>query len=260
MNVKYGAKRAYRKPVYKRVRKGRTNLKRTISMVIKKSLSSKIEKKQWVYYQNYNAVSTCSASIPVNVNLLPTSMIQGIGDAQRVGNQIKISQATIEGYVSLAPYNSITNPLSTPVMVKMFMFKSKQVNTQNLGATSISTNFFKVNNSGTGFQGNTLDLVLPIDIDMFTLLSTKTFKLGAASATTTGKVGTSGYYDNSPMNHHFKFNYGRHVKSQLKFDDNNSITNNNLWLAVQVVYADGSTLAIQPALWCYCVNIHYTDL
>jgi len=250
-----------RRGVRKGVRKGRSsNLKRTISRVVKNSLRSKIEKKQWVYYQNYNAITTCSASIPVNVNLLPTAMVQGTGDAQRVGNQIKISSAQIEGYVNLAPYNSITNPLSTPVMIKMYLFKVKQVNIQNLGASNIGSAFFKVNNSGTGFQGNTLDLVLPVDNDQFTLLSQKTFKIGASNATATGKVGTSGYYDNSPMNHHFKFNYGRHVKSQLKFDDNNGIINNNVWLAVQAVYADGSTLSLQPALWCYCVNIHYTDL
>ena len=232
----------------------------TIKRVVDKEIYSKGEKKQWIKYQNQNALSTCSAAIPVNQNLLPTDMTQGSQNAQRNGNQIRVTSAYIEGWVNLCPYNAITNPLSTPVMIKLYIVKSKITNKQNMGDTPVGTTFFKINNTSVPFQGNLMDLILPIDNSVWTSVATKTFKIGAASASTAGKVGTGGYFDNSSMNQHFKFNYGKHVKKPLKYDDTNGIQNDNLWLLFQCVYADGSTMSLQPAYYSYVTNIHYIDM
>lgn len=257
----YGKRGYSKRGARKYVRKGRKTVsKRTISKVVKNILKTRVEQKSWFGYQLANSVPTAATGIPYNVNLLPNGMTQGVQASQRIGNSIKVKSAKIEGYVGLLPYNSITNPLSTPVMVIIYILKCKQINASNLGSTSINSTLFNVNNSAVGFQANLLDSLLTINTDVWTVYARKTYKIGAASATTAGKVGTGGYYDNSPMTVHFNFNYGRHLKAQLKWDDAGNIQNNNMFMVCQPVYADGTNSAVTIAQLSYSLSIKYTDM
>ena len=116
--------------------------------------------------------------------------------------------------------------------------------------------------SSTGFQSNKLDLVQTVNQDIVKVFATKICKIGIGSGSTSITNSPSGVYiDNSSMNCPFYFNYGKYVKTALKFNDSasNVPENTNLWLIVQCVNADGSATAIQPAEIHWTNRIEYED-
>lgn len=254
-------KKNTRKPRRRVVSRRRSTFKQKVNRII----SSQVEKKLYVVYAANNAITTAAATNPFSVNLMPT-LTQGVTQESRIGQQIKIKSAIIKGFVNILPYNAVSNPLSTPVMIKLWVISSKLVNTSTIASTNIATSFFEVGSDTVGFQGNLLDMTFPVNADMFTVHRTKRFEIGSTYASSTGPVGTGGYYDNSKMILPFSFNYGKYFKTQLKYNDDSSFlngnlpTNRNCWLVAQAVYCDGSSSAITCAEFHYTLKIEYTDM
>lgn len=261
------AKKVYVKRYPKKM-KSKVSRKKSVKKVspslksyIKKQIHNNMENKVILGYAVNQTITTASASNPFTIqNLLPT-IAQGTGHSSRIGNEITIRSAYVSGYVNLLPYNAVTNPLSTPVMVKMWLCSSKTVNTNLISSTDISTSFFEINNGSVGFQGNMLDMILTPNRDSWTIYATKKFELGATYASTNGGVGTGGYFDNSKMSIPFYFNYGKYFKRALKYNDTltNIPTNRNLFLVIQAVYADGSATAVSIAECHYQFRINFED-
>lgn len=241
--------------------------KESFEKKVQRVINKQIERKQYVIAVANNAITTTSGGgTPTALNLMP-ALALGTNQEARVGERVKITKATVKGYVNLLPYNATSNPLSTPVMVKMWVASSKLTNVTTLGSTAIGTGFFEVGSDTVGFQGNMLDMILPVNKEAWTVYGHKQFELGATYASAAGAVGTGGYYDNSKMTIPFKFNYGKHFKRQLRYSDDSSSLNSNYpydrncWLLIQVLYADGSSSGgYIPAEYHYSVNVEYTDL
>ena len=246
-----------KKTVTRRKRTGKAKVSKTVKRYVKKQISANIENKCFVYYGANTNINTAGASLDcANLYLLPL-LSQGTGQANRIGNQIKIKKAVVKGYVNIIPYNATTNPLTAPVMVKMWLVSHRKSMTFATGATS---NFFETGNSSTGFQGNMLDMVLTVNKEAWLVHKTKTFKIGAGSNTTTGPISSNAYFDNSPMNKPFSFNFGKYIKAKLRYDDTGTTpTNKNMYLFIQAVYSDGSSNAVTPAEYHYDVRIDYED-
>jgi len=234
----------------------------SIRTYVKNAISKNLENKVYVNYGSNLAITTAgSGSNPTFVpNLLPP-LVQGGSQQNRIGNEVKIKYAYVRGYVNLLPYSVTNNPLSTPIMVKMWLCASKTINTNAISSTDITTTFFETGSGSAGFQGNMLDLCLSNNKDSWTIYATKKFELGATYASSGGQVGTGGYFDNSKMTIPFYFSYGRHFKSSLKYTDQatNIPTNRNLFLVIQAVNADGSSTAVSPAEYHFQTRITFED-
>lgn len=249
----------------KGVRKGRSKysgyrkVPKNIRSYVKRAIHNNLENKVYISYGNNLAVNTITGSTPNAIYCLP-NIGQGTGQGLRIGNEIKIRSAVIKGHVNLLPYNATTNPLTTPVMVKMWLCSAKNLNTPNALSLPI-TNFFEGGSSSIGFQANMLDMDLTVNKDYWTVYRTKKFELGATYASTGGQVGTGGYFDNSKMLIPFSFRFSKYYKSVLKFNDQdtNYPTNRNLWLITQAVYADGSSTSITPCELNYALRIEFED-
>jgi len=242
------------KKTTKKRAKRTTRVGKAVKQYVKRALGREVERKVISSYAVNQPIMTAIATTPTTLSLVP-SPIQGIGKSQRIGNEILVKKATISGYVNLLPYNNTTNTLVAPVMVKMWLFSSKQINTNNVSLTGIANNFFDVINSAIGFQGNMLDLLLTLNKDAYTIHATKQFKLGLTNNPSNVTVGS----DNSSFSQKFSFSYGKHL-GKLKYDDTSTIaTNKNLFLAFQAVYPDGSTAAISVAEHHWVTRIEYTD-
>lgn len=255
----YARRRFYRRRPRKYIRRvKKARVSKATKRYVKKAIHRTIENKEFISYGANQTIVTASATTPTGINLLQLPG-QGIGGSARLGNSIKVVSGVIRGKVSLMPYNATNNPLSCPILVRIMMVRCLSTNTQTLASVPW-TEIFKINNSATGFQNSPLDMgLLPVNDMLFRVLGNKVIKLGASTASSTGPVGTGGYYDNSPMIHDFYFNYGKYCKKNLKIDESAGLSNDNCWLVFQAVNADGTSTAVNVAKFHYANRLAYED-
>jgi len=253
---KYGLSK---KPAF---RKRRPVAKRGVSKVlkayVKRTIHSNIENKKLSYCTINAAIATVTGSTPTTVYLVP-DMSVGTGASQRIGNSIKIVRGIIDVKVNLLPYNVTTNPMSSPVYVKMWLCSNKKINGQTLSSTDVGSAFLDINGAPVGLQGNMKDILAPLNSQSWTLYGSKTIKIGMAS--NSGTVGTANtWFDNSPFTAGCRFNFGKHLKTKLLYNDANTVCQNrNMYLILQAVYADGTNTSVQAAEFHYNVEWQYED-
>lgn len=204
-------------------------------------------------------------SAPYFINLLPL-ITQGVQQGQRVGNQIRIVKNHIKGYINLLPYSATTNPYVCPIMVKMWVVSWKFANPafSQPALVDFST-FFQRGSATTNFQGNPLDMIRDVSSDSWTVHKTRSFELSSSLQTSNSTPGTNALYQNpsGAWSIRYSFNLGKYAKT-LKYDDtiSNNVTNKNLYLIIQTVRADGTTVAAGDI---YCKNhfqntLYFEDL
>ncbi|AYP28794.1 MAG: putative capsid protein [Virus sp.] len=257
---RFGKRKAVRaRRPYKRVPRKRSGGRQAITKIVKSVLSRQAENKAWFDY-GANQSITCVASGPfISKNLIPV-LSQGVGKSQRVGNEVRVKSGFVRGHVNILPFENTTNNLPVPCYVKMWVCSYKTLNSNGVSGTNQGTAFFDIVNGSIGPQGNMLDIDFTVNKDSWVLHGTKTVKLGSAYPSATGPVGSSGYYDNSPMSAPFSFNFGKYIKT-LKYDDATTVaTNRNMFLSFQVVPANGATGSGQiMAEFHYTTRVEYED-
>lgn len=175
---------------------------------------------------------------------------QGTGEANRVGNEIRLQ--SLKGKVVLypAPYNTGTNPSDSarPTIVTFWCVTPKQkFMSPTLAAQRFDLGLYDDGNAVRGYQSQLLDLVYPINNDMFTVHFKRSYKLGHAT-TDNGIVGDGDqeFWTNNDykMNHILNFNFTKFAPKIIRFQDSTEIgLNKTLYLFVGVAKADGSAYA-----------------
>ena len=229
----------------------------TLVKTIKRVMAKQIEVKKYFTYGANQSINCANGSYPTAVSVAPL-IIQGIGASQRIGNQLNVKSAVINGYVNILPYNSETNPNPIPVYVKIWLLSYKLTKTVTFTTTNADTSFFDTNNDIIGFQGNMLDLLFKPNYEVYDIHATKTIKIGGTSTSNF----TVGYSDNSTMSAPFSFSYGKKL-GKLKYEDDNiaSPTNRSMFMVFQAVNANGTAYATiyTPAEYHFTNTISYTD-
>lgn len=234
------------------IRRRATGIPSRLKRYVKKELHRNIENKERINYAANQTIITSDVNTCTYPLLIATG--QAVTNDARIGNQIKVVKGIWRATFNLKPYNATTNPSLPPVWVKMWVVKDLK----NMGqsATMDTTNygkFFKGNNTSLGFQSNTLDINLSVNPDLFRVLYSKTFKLGMSSVY--GSSSNGSWSDNSPFAKQIVFNYGKWARKQLKFDDSTTYpTNDNLYVVIQPVYADGTSSAAKELIEFHYVN------
>lgn len=256
----YGKKRVNRKRVGARKRVSRPKISKAIKSYVKRAVHTNIENKSIINYGANLAITTSYGGLlPSTLNLVPT-VAQGTTNSQRLGNEIKLKRAYVKGFVNLLPYNATTNPMISPLWVRMFLVRSKYINTNLINNTDVNSSFLNGGASNVPLQGNTLDMLFGINTDTWILLQSKVFKIGQSAFN--GTSGDTPWGDNSSMSKQFYFNFGKHLKKPLKYPDGSNVCqNHNLFLVTQVVRADGTTPTTnqQPAEFHYFMEHQYED-
>ena len=123
-----------------------------------------------------------------------TVINQDATQAGRIGNKVKIRKASLRLASWAMPYNAVTNPTPTPLMVRVWIFTRKDF--QNI-PTNLP-NFFQAGSSSIAPIGNITDYLYPPNTDVYTVYKTVDFKLGPAAFTSaTGGQAAYGYYANN---------------------------------------------------------------
>lgn len=242
-------RKSYRKRTASR-KKSATKTSRSFRLKVKRIIHNMAENKTWTnVVQNLSLTPAITGSLsttsqnPWNYNLLP-QLSQGTGSTGRIGNQVRIVRNVIKGFVNLKPYDATLNTMNCPYQVKLYVFSIKTF-TNFLGDMVYSNwaQFFRINNADTGFYGTMLDMITPVNNEIFTLHTTRTFQLSSAPFLVGNGTSNQGY--SSPSGRWsvpFSIDVTKFAR-QLKYDDNTSarVTNKSLIIAAQVVKQDGST-------------------
>lgn len=237
----YARKNYKRRPLRrKRTMRSRGRVSLATKKYVKAAIHKQIENKVIVSnLANQSLPTALIGTDPWHFNLIPL-IPEGNEQGERDGVIVTPRRCVIKGFVNLKPYNATTNP-HQPVKMKMWVVSNKQANRNSATlAAGAFDQFFEGGNSAFPFQGNMLDMILPVNKQYWTVYATKSINLGSTyGSTMSGTV----VHDNSRFSVPFSFNIGKHLKTKLKFDDldTNRATNRNMWLVVQAVTAEGST-------------------
>lgn len=217
------------------------------------------EQKTYVIAAANNSIPICTgAAAPYQVDLLP-QITQGSSTQQRVGNMINITSNKIKYCVNFQVYNAITNP-NPAIYVKMWVVSLKN-KSQYQGTPTVTdfSNFFQAGASTLNFQGNTLDTLLPVNNDLFTLHCTRTHMLGVVASTGASSGNWFGGSNNPQARG--SIDLTKYVKKVLYNDNLAAPTDKSLWLVCQAVTMDGTTgTGYIPAELHYVHDIRYDDL
>lgn len=245
---------------YSRRPRARTTRKvgRTFAAKVKKVIHRMAENKVLQQEASNESITPCDGvtATPYFINMLP-AVSQGVAQSQRVGDQIRLMSNKISGYINLRPYNATTNPYVSPIIVKMWVVSWKYANAQfTLPSLTDFSTFFQVGSSTANFIGNPLDMCRTVNTDVWTIHKTKSFELSVGGSYNIGTP-VSGQNPSGVYSHKYYLDVGKYAKL-LKFNDTiapQRPSNRNLYLVIQTVRADGTSVAAGDV---YCEN-HYSQ-
>lgn len=231
---------------YKRKAGQKTALSKKIDSAISRRLENKVHVD---YSSNINVTLAGLTLAPVTRYLLP-QLAQGLGQASRIGNEIKIRSGILTVALNTNQFGATATGL--PSNVRVMVVSSKTVNGITL-ATADFNNFWQIGNTDADFQGNMLDMLFEINKDQWTVYFDKVCKLGMTS----GSNVNNNAYDNSHMQQIFTIDWGKYFKSSIKYEDTGTAPQNrNLFLVLQWCRADGGAMTQGDV----GAELHYTNI
>lgn len=242
----------------KRYAKKKSKTSPMLRLAVKEAIAKLAEKKT-VLASATNVALTTSSGIPNFVALQPT-ISQGTSQNQRVGNQVRVVNASIRGYVNMLPYNATTNPLGPVTMVKIWIVRYKQSNPASLVSTDIATAFFDTGAGVSGLLGTPFDINAFPNKDSWDIVMEKTFKVGGASATGSIPAANSQLFDNSSSAVPFSFEFGSKLGMCLYNDTTTNPTNKNLFFVIQPIAAVGALGLYTPVEMHWNYKCDYIDV
>lgn len=182
-------KRTYRKKSKKstyRRKASSTALITTIKRVV--NHTRELKTFQWGYQHlplySYSTGSNFAANnvIPLIPTSTSTPLIQGIGNSDRIGNEIRIKKATLKLTLYPTNYDATLNPQPEPFDVRLIILHAKN-NPTNL---IVSSTFFDQNNSTSSPQDDLQDQLSNINKDVYVVNRDKHYKIGSAINSASG--------------------------------------------------------------------------
>lgn len=241
---RYGRRRIYRR---------KTGVTKGVKAYVKKAIHRNIENKEIVKYSaNTACVVASTLTDPFNFNLL-SNLNTGDGQGNRTGVEIKpMPSSQMKITFNLLPYNSETNPYGN-IWVRVWVASYKIEHVNSAAMSGVFGQFFEEGSSTIGFNGNMLDMMLPVNKNEWTVYMDRKFQLGLSSGGLSFGGNNLAPTGTAPFSKTMTINFGKFVKAKLKYLDvgGNFPNNRNLWLIIQPVRADGGGNSVTP------IEIHY---
>lgn len=252
-----------------------------ITRVVKKVLSRQVETKVVQYNASLNAGCINASISQAQFNgrhfmLTPQGgtlggiscgypiIGAGVGQDQRIGDEIKIKGLYVNYLIQARGYNATTNPTPQATVVTIWVVRPKRAQVDGLlvpylqsgnGAANFFENQF---NSDSGFIGSTVDMLKKVDRDNYQVLYCKTIKIGYGGTLNSSNAQVAFH------NNDFKQFYRGRIKLKgmnVKFDRNDVMQGQPIYMFAQCSAADGTTYGagILPVDFVFNEAIYYTD-
>lgn len=191
---------------------------------------------------------------------------EGVGQDQRIGDEISIKAMYFNYALFPLPYNAVTNSEVRPMVVTLYFLRPKNGEIRgpylaNYVSSSSAILFENQTNAGSGFVGNLTDIVRKIDKDNYEILAVRQHKLFYSGVSGTG-VPSNVYGFN---NNDFSFMAQGRVKftspKNIKYDRVGDPKNQPIYCILQWQYADNTVAPSTrlPLQWTINNTIYYTD-
>jgi len=263
-------KRSYRKKssMKKRVYKKKSASKATFSKRVKTVISRMAENKHQnfrggqVLYP-YGSTNWGNSIISCTPDSLFLSIDQGTGQGERVGNSIRVKSLKLSGVIRILPHDAILNPNPVPHYIKFFFLTRKDTPTDIFGTLD---GLLQYGNSSEnpGNSTSLQNLYRPVNTDLWTIHTTKVFKIGYSNfGGTSADLGAQTFSNNDfKMNHFVNMDLTKYCTKHIKFNDNiTTPTTRNVVLYPVLYTSDGSNVANQQlSRFEYALDIVYEDL
>lgn len=146
------------------------------------------------------------------------NIAQGVGQANRIGNKIRLKKLVLRGQISVNAEN-LTAAASDACNVKMWIVSFKErPNDSNLpyAEAVTSSTFFQNGNSSLGMQGEPIDHFLAVNDDQVRLYKTRMYKIGTSLAP--GSAGNNDYM----LTRSFRIDLLPYMNKRLVYQDTSS--------------------------------------
>lgn len=206
------------------VRRAKGNFKKKVQQVIK----SMAEDKTAYHSLDESSLVTFNSAINNTAEILQIvpSIAEGTGENQRVGDRIKPTSLTIQGYIRFNPIITGAIPAGSAgvcqVGVRMFIvsLKSKSNLTEVQSSITPFNQLLKKGGTNVGFTGLISDLFAPVNTDLFVCHHSKVFYL---TQTYNNYATQVGYWETDISKQLKFFKHTLKVKSKtLNYDDGTS--------------------------------------
>lgn len=246
-NFKKGFKKTKSRRVFRRLYKRKTVVPRTIKQYVKKTIHSQIENK-CIQYDRIQVVGNVLNSSSLYAHALTPhstsyTIAQGIGQANRIGNQIRVVRATLNYILFPVAYDLTANSTPRPCEV-MLVFGNIKGNTKSVPGGAVSQ-IYQNGNSASAPDGTLSDMLRPFNKDFWNVKKRIVHKLGCASYQGNGALLGSQYFANND----FGFNVKRRLDltpmfpKRITFEDTTADpTSAGLFLMLEAVYADNALM------------------
>lgn len=270
--------RIYRRPKYAYVSAKSTKASKGVTALIKKSIVRMAEPKRVTFEVAHSLESSIGASWNTNntLQLTPSSSLgadytitQGTGQAQRVGNSIRVKKATVRLAMYPQAYSGVSNPVPKPIDVRLLVVAVKPGVTTGAVTkaqiqTIVTTNVFANSSTSTSAVNNLYDMITPINTDVLTVYMDEVVKLGPAAITGTGASTTVPQSNNDyKLNHLLKMDITKYLPSKITFNDaDGSSTSRQIFLIMLACNFDGTVFPTTtfPASWFGGLDLDFIDM
>lgn len=198
-------------------------------------------------------------------------ILQGTGEANRVGTTIQTSRAVFRFCVSMQDYNATTNPQPSPVVVKYWIVSAKhglpfkdQSDVKPIVAGS-GGNFFNNNNTSSGTWFDLRDLLYPVNDSRYIVHKSGEMKIGYSDNSGTGSSAASQNFTNNDFKYFVKrsINVRKYIPKIIRYTDNASQpTTKPVWILFSCYYASdlSMTAAVAPIKLTWHYDYRFKDM
>jgi len=257
MYKKYARSVRRSKPARKSSRRPRrVSVSSAVKKYVKKTLHSQIENKYYNEYSNANVIYNNGTAGNFTCKNLVPSISQGVGQGQRIGNEVRPVKWTLDMLFYSKNYDNIVN-VSNNNLFRMVIFNvrsDKSLVTPPPSGGGVCNSFFQLGSSSTGFQGNLLDMMLKLNKDNLNVFVDKQFKL--SNYTDSGTTDTV----NGVVSRKMSVNLLKFVPKKFIWNDTSPAYPINMSLFIGLFGVSQNNLStLQPGFFTYTSNLQYED-
>lgn len=275
-------KRFYKKkkPTFKRWK--RKMAKKRTTALIKRVVGRMAERKDTQYTSPIQYLANALNTTDFGANTIELTqsstgaalnIAQGTGQANRIGNRIRVVSAKLRLILFPHGYDELVNSTPLPQNVRVVIYKLKGQDTSKTQAQAVFSaggNCFQANNTTAPMTGLITDMNSEINTDIITVYSNRVYKLGASSYDYTSSPSGGVFFGN---NNDYKYNVIRRYNLfkcgfPKVFDYNDTQTfpygYRPLFITFMPCNADGSAPAgstySRPIKIQYQISLQFTDM
>lgn len=240
---------------------------KTVKKEVKDALKTEMEVKVATFGKTDTGISVYNSGTCFQV-LSPysafTTILQGLGQGNRIGNKIRIKKCMFNYTLNPLPYNDVTNIEPMPALVKLWIFWDKINPTIPAATSGALPGFFQDGSSSSVPSSSSFDLTRVVNSDSYVLLTSKVHKVGfEAFVGTPGGVLAEGYRANNDFNLFINgsIDITKYMPKTIDWNDNaTNPSSRAIQLMIEAMPYDTSSGAGEfPVNLEYTITTEFTD-